>query len=82
MALSTLNTPYGGSRLVAILNEDGENRAVLEVNLDLLFEDKKKNSTLYFQAGPQVLDGADIIDYSKPASLVEHVQQIFSKYLD
>ena len=82
VAISTLNTPYGGSRLVAILNEHGENRAVLEINLDLLFGNKKKNSTLYFQEGPQVLDGADITDCSTPVTLIEQMQHIFSRYLD
>ena len=82
VAISTLNTPYGGSRLIAILNENGENRAVLEVNLDLLFADKKKNSTLYFQEGPLVLDGIDITDCSTPVTLIEQMQHMFSKYLD
>lgn len=85
VALSTLNTPYGGSRLIAILNENGKNRAVLEVNLDLVFDDKKRNSTLYFQAGPRVLNGADIFDFSEEtvaSDLIEQTQQIFSEYLD
>ena len=85
VAISTLNTPYGGSRLVAILNENGENRAVLEVNLDLVFDDKKRNSTLYFDGGPQVINSAGIVSFStsaNPASLIEQTQQVFSHHLD
>ncbi len=51
LALTTINTAYGGNRLVVILNEQGENRAVLEINLDLVFEEKKGNCSIYSEAG-------------------------------
>lgn len=51
LALTTVNNAYGGNRLVVILNEEGENKAVLEVNLDLVFDEKKGNCSIYSEAG-------------------------------
>lgn len=61
IALSFLNTPFGGSRLIAILNINGENRAVAEVNLDLVFDKKKPNTSIYS------VDGIENIDFKKEA---------------
>jgi hypothetical protein len=51
IALSFLNTPYGGTRMIAILNREGTNRAVAEVNLDLIFEGEKPDTTIYSADG-------------------------------
>lgn len=83
LALSTLTTACGGSRLAAILNEDNQNRAVLEVNLDLLFDGKAKNSTIYSEAGVEPIDAARFIDRDAAAgrsSLIKQVQNIFGEY--
>ncbi|SHF21671.1 Type I restriction enzyme R protein N terminus (HSDR_N) [Fodinibius roseus] len=83
LALSTLTTAYGGSRLVAILNEDNQNRAVLEVNLDLLFDGKAKNSTMYSEAGVELIDAAGFLDRSPApgsASLIKQVKTVFGEY--
>lgn len=85
LALSTLTTTYGGSRLVAILNENNQNKAVLEVNLDLLFNAKVKNSTIYSDAGVDIFDAAVFIDRANApdrASLIEQVQKIFSEFVE
>ncbi len=55
-ALSFLATPFGGTRLLAILNRNGENRAVAEINLDLLFEGEKPNTSTYSREGVQNFD--------------------------
>lgn len=84
LALSTLTTARGGSRLVAILNEDNQNRAVLELNLDLLFDGKAKNSTIYSAAGTEMIDVTGLID-GAPAtgrrSLMGQVQAVFEEYV-
>lgn len=51
IALSFLNTPFGGTRLIGILNREGENKAVAELNLDLIFEKEHPNTSLYSAAG-------------------------------
>lgn len=59
IALSLLNTAFGGSRCIAILNKDGENRAVAEVNLDLVFEGEQPNTSIYSAEGIRNIDLAD-----------------------
>lgn len=56
LAISTLSTPYGGSRLIAILNEDSTNTAVVEVNLDLLFDGQSANTSIYSSPGVETKD--------------------------
>lgn len=59
IALSFLNTPYGGTRMFAILNEEGANKAVAEVNLDLIFEGEKPDTTIYSSEGVKNLTFSD-----------------------
>lgn len=84
LALSTLATAYGGNRLVAILNEENQNRAVLEINLDLLFDEKDKNGAIYSEAGVQTFDAALFIDVPGTVSmklLSEQIRNIFLEYV-
>jgi hypothetical protein len=55
-------TEFGGSRMIAILNRESKNEAVLEVNLDLLFDDRSVNSSVYWAEGVENLDACS---YSK-----------------
>lgn len=64
-ALSFLSTAFGGTRLLAILNQAGENRAVAEINLDLLLEGEKPNTSTYSREGMQ---NFDISQHAKPFS--------------
>lgn len=56
LALTLMNTPYGGNRLVAVLNEYSTNVSVTELNLDLLFDDQEANTVIYSADGVQTLD--------------------------
>lgn len=56
LALTTVGTPYGGSRLVAILNKDKTNISVTEINLDLLFDGQTANTIFYSADGVQTVD--------------------------
>lgn len=91
IALSFLNTPFGGTRLIAILNKQGANRAVAEVNLDLIFEDERPNSSIYSVEGIQNFDfrkvSEDLFPETKkePGSDLKELSSIlnsvFNKYL-
>lgn len=65
LALTTAGTPWGGSRLVAILNNYKRNESVTEINLDLLFDDQAANTFIYSATGVQT---TDIRPYWNPAS--------------
>ncbi|MDX1587170.1 MAG: hypothetical protein R3222_10505, partial [Balneolaceae bacterium] len=61
VALSFLSTPFGGTRMIAILNREGTNRAVAEVNLDLIFEGEEPDTSIYSAEGV------------KNAAIAEHI---------
>lgn len=73
IALSFLNTEFGGTRMIAILNQEGTNRAVAEINLDLVFDRQKPNSSIYSAEGVQNFDIrlANLPLFSKEHSKVE-----------
>lgn len=90
MALSFLNTAFGGTRLIAILNRDGVNRAVAEINLDLVFGDEHPNASIYSAQG---ITNFDILkkhqelfsNGDKPAGMdevSEALTAVFKQYLD
>jgi hypothetical protein len=85
LALTTVNTAFGGNRMVIILNRNNENKAVMEVNLDLVFDEKKGNTSLYFSSGIQVFDFHtywDLTTISSVDSIEEQADRIFSEYLE
>jgi hypothetical protein len=71
--------------MVIILNRNNENKAVMEVNLDLVFDEKKGNTSLYFSSGIQVFDFHtywDLTTISSVDSIEEQADRIFSEYLE
>ena len=85
LALSTLNTAFGGNRLVIILNKKNENKAVLEVNLDVLFAEKKGNSSVYSRQGIQTFDLSNYIDLESKTqveAIVKEIDTLFIKHVD
>lgn len=81
IALSFLNTPYGGTRMIAILNREGTNRAVAEVNLDLIFEGEEPDTTIYSPEGVRNLafaehDAADLFDETAQPDIEKISQQM------
>lgn len=84
LAVSTLNTAYGGNRLIVILNEDNENRAVMEINLDLLFDEMDGNSALYSREGVRTFDLSEYWDLTAAdelSGIVEQTDRLFSEYV-
>jgi hypothetical protein len=85
LALTTVNTAFGGNRMVVILNKNDENRAVLEINLDLLFDDKKGNSSIYSRDGIRTFDLSKYIDLAAlndVAPIVAQVDHLFAEHVE
>lgn len=84
LAFSTLTTAYGGSRLVAILNESNHNKAVMEVNLDLVFDNQPQNTTIYSEGGPHSLDGSKIVESlsSNTPKTAEQLYKMINENID
>lgn len=85
LALTTLNTAFGGNRFVIILNNENENKAVLEINLDVLFAEKKGNSSVYSQRGIQAFDLSNYVDLgsiTKVDDIVKEINELFIEYVD
>lgn len=83
LAFSTLTTAYGGSRMTAILNEQNKNKAVLEINLDLLFDERSRNATVYSDGGAHLFDLSDFFELSthlKPSELPEQLVKVIEEY--
>lgn len=82
IALTTVDTPFGGTRLIAILNKDQENKAVLEVNLDLLFDAQNGNTSLYSKSGALTFDLRNCHDFKtikNTAALLEIIDTLFAQ---
>lgn len=56
LAIAFTATPFGGSRLIAIMNKNGQNTGVIEINLDLLFDDRTPNTSFYDASGIRNFD--------------------------
>jgi hypothetical protein len=84
-ALTTVSTAFGGNRMIVILNEEDENRAVLEINLDLLFADKKGNTSVYTREGIRTFDLYNHIDLANVSTvdrIIEQVDQLFAEQIE
>lgn len=84
IAMTTLNTAFGGSRMIIILNQENRNRAVLEINLDLLFDEKKGNTSIYSEQGIRVFDLNvywDPADLPGVTSIAEQADRLFAEQL-
>lgn len=84
LAITTVNTAYGGNRMIVILNENDENEAVLEINLDLLFDEKKGNSSVYSREGIRAFDLAKFLDLQSMAkvdTMIYQLNQLFVEHV-
>lgn len=61
LAVTFLATPFGGNRLVGIVNIGDTNTAILELNLELLSEASKQNTTIFSTEGERVIDASPFI---------------------
>ena len=89
IAVTFLATPFGGSRMVAILNREGVNKAVVEIDLDLIFSGEELNGSIYSGAGIQnfntrkkaVYDWLEKPDRNDFGQLAETLGDLFAEYL-
>jgi len=85
LAITTLNTAFGGNRLIIILNKQEENKAVLEINLDLVFDEKKGNSSMYARDGIRTFNLNkywSLPDLSDARELAEQADILFRDYVE
>lgn len=82
LALSFTATPFGGSRLVGILNRDGKNEAVAEINLDLLFDQRTPNATIYWAGGPENINAIPYINPNSEINAKNLRSQLFDLLAD
>jgi hypothetical protein len=86
LALSFTATPFGGSRLVGIFNKDGLNAGVLEVNLDLLFDERKPNASIYTSGGIKNMDVRNHIEWNREPldfnQLADQLDSLLAKMLE
>ncbi|MDZ7716304.1 MAG: type I restriction enzyme HsdR N-terminal domain-containing protein [Balneolaceae bacterium] len=81
IALCFLGTSFGGSRIIGILNSEGENKAVAEINLDLIFEDENPNTSIYSADGIQNIDLRKKLEkVSTNKELIELIESTFKSW--
>ncbi|MBN2732798.1 MAG: type I restriction enzyme HsdR N-terminal domain-containing protein [Balneolaceae bacterium] len=85
LALSFSSTPFGGSRLVGIVNREGQNIGVLEINLDLLFDDRAPNASFYDSQGTENIDAISYLKQDSeslhPDELLEQLHPLLQKLI-
>ena len=78
LAISFCGTPYSSTKLAVILNENGQNTALLSCSLDLLADEEPQNTLLQSQDGLFQLDLAERIDLDLGLPITEY----FSKFIE
>lgn len=86
LALSLSSTPFGGTRLIGIINNNGQNMGMLEVNLDLLFDERTPNATTYSANGSENADAIPFINpashHLEPALFFNEIQPLLNRILN
>lgn len=76
IALSLVANAYGGTRLNAVLNQNGANAAFFSASLDLIAEGVKTNTEIHSAQGVQEVDLGREISFSFEDSLGEKLRSI------
>jgi len=61
--ISFMATAFGGNRLVALINKNGRNEGIIEINLDLMVKDVKVNATIYSTEGEKGSDARSFLSF-------------------
>lgn len=64
LALSLTSTPFGATKVNAVLNDHGENVALISISLDLLASEEQKNTILQSSNGIEHLDLKEEIGFT------------------
>lgn len=76
IALSLASNPYGGTRLNAVLNQNGANTAFFSSSLDLIAEGVKANTEIHSSTGVQEVDLSRNISFTFEDALSDRITQI------
>ncbi len=76
LALSLSATPFGATRLNAVLNKEGENVALFSASLDLIASEEPRNTIVQSASGFNHLDIKDEIGFSFDQKLTSYVAAI------
>lgn len=63
LAITFMATSFSGNRLVAIINRQGKNEAIIEVNLELMAEGVDPNTTIFFEKGETGVDSIPFLKF-------------------
>lgn len=72
VAVGFTDTPYGGTRLIGIINQSQANIGMVEISLDRAVGDDAPNGTVYAETGASNFDARDYIrirEHSAPGAL-------------
>lgn len=61
LAISFISTPFGGNRMVGIINQRGINTGVIELNLELYLQGSELNTTILSSGVERVVDASPFI---------------------
>ncbi len=81
IALAFIATAFGGSRLIAIENRNGKNTGVLEINLDLLFNELTPNASFYSKDGRKNIDIHEQFDWNEKKFQLEPFSNQMNEWL-
>lgn len=76
LAVSLSATPFGATRLNAVLNKEGENVSLLSISLDLVASEEAKNTIIQSASGFDHRDIKDEIGFSFERGLSTYVHAI------
>ncbi|HKJ44524.1 MAG TPA: type I restriction enzyme HsdR N-terminal domain-containing protein [Balneolales bacterium] len=81
VAVSFIATAFGGNRLVAIINKNGHNEGIIEVNLDLMAKDIKPNAITYSSNGEEGMDVRDFLSFDFEIFEQNQLQDLPEKFI-
>ncbi len=76
LALSLTSTPFGATKLNAVMNHNGQNVALLSVSLDLLITEEERNTILQTSDGIDHFDLKDKIGFNLNQSLSFYIKAL------
>ncbi len=76
LALALTATPFGATKLNAILNLNGDNVALLSASLDMIASEEAKNTIIQSKNGEQTKDISNILDASFSVELQKLTEPI------
>ncbi len=84
MAVSFMATPFNGNRFLAIINRDGSNEGIIEINLELMSNGVTPNTTIFHAGGETGADARSSLSFDfaqfEPRQLQHAASQLFELF--